>query len=133
MKGDGGFELDDRTSASRASVGEGAGVFLALWTLAIVAVAVAFILFLALRGKVMSLGYELGRLRAEQSQFQEMKRVLVLESASYKSPERVETVARTLLGMGPPTPAQMIMAGPMPADSDAIAAGSKRKSTGATP
>ena len=51
--------------------------FLPLWTVAILATAAAFVLHLALRGKTVSLGYELGRARAEQARLREVKRVLV--------------------------------------------------------
>jgi cell division protein FtsL len=76
--------------------------FVAIWTLAIIATVSAFVLHLALRGKTISLGYELGRARSEQARLREVKRVLQVESASYRTPERVEIVARTLLGMEPP-------------------------------
>ena len=82
--------------------------FVAIWTLAIVATVSAFVLHLALRGRTIALGYELGRARAEQSRLREVKRVLQVESASYKTPERVEIVARTLLGMDPPTSDRII-------------------------
>lgn len=78
--------------------------FLVLWVLAVTACVAAFILHLALRGRVMSLGYELGRARAEQARLREVRRVLELEVASYQTPQRVEVVGRTLLGMTPPTP-----------------------------
>jgi cell division protein FtsL len=77
--------------------------FLALWTLAIAASASAFIVHLALRSKTVQLGYELGRARQEQARLREVARVLEVEAASYKTPERVEIVARTLLGMEPPS------------------------------
>jgi cell division protein FtsL len=77
--------------------------FLVLWTLAVVASMAAFVLHLALRGKNVTLGYQLGRARNEQARLREVKRVLELEAASYKTPQRVEMVARTLLGMGPPS------------------------------
>lgn len=83
--------------------------FLALWTLAVVATVCAFILHLALRGRTVDLGYRLGRARAEQARLREVKRVLSLESASYETPQRVEMVARTLLGMTPP-PAERVIA-----------------------
>jgi len=38
----------------------------------------------------------------------EVKRVLELESASYETPERVEIVSRTLLGMEPPPPERIV-------------------------
>ena len=82
--------------------------FVALWTLATVATVAAFVVHLALRGKTISLGYELGRERAEQSRLREVKRVLMVESASYKTPERVEIVARTLLGMEPAPPERIV-------------------------
>lgn len=77
--------------------------FLVLWTLAVAASVAAFVLHLALRGKNVSFGYQLGRARNEQARLREVKRVLELEAASYKTPQRVEVVARTLLGMGPPS------------------------------
>jgi cell division protein FtsL len=82
--------------------------FVALWTLATTATVAAFVVHLALRGKTISLGYELGRERAEQSRLREVKRVLMVESASYKTPERVEIVARTLLGMEPAPPERIV-------------------------
>ncbi|MGH7280807.1 MAG: hypothetical protein ACRELY_04735 [Polyangiaceae bacterium] len=83
-------------------------VFVALWTLAIAAAVCAFTLHLALRGKTLALGYELGRSHAEQGRLREVERVLQVEAASYKTPERVEVVARTLLGMETPGPDRII-------------------------
>jgi hypothetical protein len=88
--------------------------FLALWTLATVATVCAFVVHLALRGKTVSLGYELGRARAEQARLREVKRVLEVERASYETPERVEIVARTLLGMEPPPHDRIVPLGPLP-------------------
>lgn len=82
--------------------------FIPLWTLAMIACVTAFVLHLAMRGKTVSLGYELGRARAEQARLREVKRVLQVEAASYRTPERVEIVARTLLGMEPPTPDRIV-------------------------
>jgi cell division protein FtsL len=81
---------------------------LPLWTLAVVATASAFVVHLALRSKTMELGYELGRTQQQGARLREVKRVLELEAASYKTPERVEIVARTLLGMEPPPPQRVI-------------------------
>jgi len=78
--------------------------FVALWSLAVVATVAAFVVHLGLRGKIVDLGYKLGRARAEQGRLREVKRVLSLEAASYETPQRVEMVARTLLGMTPPPP-----------------------------
>ena len=85
--------------------------FLALWTLAVAATVAAFVLFLAMRSRSMHLGYELGRARAEQSRLREARRVLELEVASYQTPQRVEAVARALLGMAPPPPERVIALG----------------------
>ena len=82
--------------------------FLPVWTLAIAAAVSAFVVHLALRSKTVQLGYELGRARQEESRLREIKRVLEVEAASYKTPERVEIVARTLLGMESPPPERMI-------------------------
>jgi cell division protein FtsL len=82
--------------------------FIALWTLAVIATVAAFLVHLALRGRTVDLGYRLGRARAEQARLREVKRVLSLESASYETPQRVEYVARTLLGMTPPPPERVI-------------------------
>jgi hypothetical protein len=82
--------------------------FIGLWTLATVATVSAFVLHLALHGRIVSLGYDLGRARAEQARLREIKRVLEVEAASYKTPERVEVVARTLLAMEPPPPDRII-------------------------
>lgn len=86
----------------------GSHIFIALWTLAVIATVCAFVLHLAMRGRTVALGYELGRARAEQARLREVKRVLQVEAASYKTPERVEIVARTLLGMEPPTPDRIV-------------------------
>lgn len=86
--------------------------FLVLWVLAVTASVAAFVLHLALRGRVMSLGYELGRARAEQARLREVRRVLELEVASYQTPQRVEVVGRTLLGMTPPTPERIFPMSP---------------------
>lgn len=83
--------------------------FLALWTLATIATVAAFALHLAMRGRTIDLGYKMGRARAEQARLREVKRVLSLEAASYETPQRVEMVARTLLGMVPP-PAERVIA-----------------------
>ncbi|MDC3959362.1 cell division protein FtsL [Polyangium jinanense] len=82
--------------------------FLALWSLAVVASVAAFVVHLGLRGKIVDLGYKLGRARAEQGRLREVKRVLSLEAASYETPQRVEMVARTLLGMTPPPPERVV-------------------------
>jgi len=90
--------------------------FLTLWTLAVIAATAAFVLYLGLRVRSVQLGYELGRSHAKVSRLREVKRVLELELASHKTPERVELVARTLLGMKEPTPDRILSAGKEPTD-----------------
>lgn len=82
--------------------------FLLLWTLAVAAAVAAFVVHLGLRGRTVDLGYKLGKARGEQARLREVKRVLSLEAASYETPQRVELVARTLLGMTPPPPERVI-------------------------
>jgi len=92
--------------------------FLAVWTLAMAATVSAFVVHLALRGRTVQLGYELGRARQEQSRLREVKRVLEVEAASYKTPERVEIISRTLLGMEPPPPERIVSLPKQPASGD---------------
>jgi cell division protein FtsL len=92
--------------------------FLPLWTLAVAATVSAFVLHLALRGRSMQLGYDLGRARQEQSRLREVERVMQLEAASNKTPERVEIVARTLLAMEPPSPDRIISLGAVPSEPE---------------
>jgi cell division protein FtsL len=87
------------------------GAFLPLWTLAIAATVSAFVVHLALRSKTVQMGYEVGRARQEHARLREVSRVLDVEAASYKSPGRVDVVARTLLGMGPPPPERIVPMG----------------------
>ncbi|MGH7270947.1 MAG: hypothetical protein ACREJ3_11005 [Polyangiaceae bacterium] len=94
--------------------------FLPIFTIAVAATTSAFVVHLALRGKTIQLGYELGHAQQEQSRLREVKRVLDLEAASYKTPERVEIVARTLLGMESPPPERIL---PMPQASSKGAVG----------
>jgi cell division protein FtsL len=95
-------------------VKERASPFLTLWTLAVLAATAAFVLYLGLRVKSVELGYELGRAHARVARLREVKRVLELELASHKTPERVDLVARTLLGMSEPTPDRILPAGKTP-------------------
>ena len=102
--------------------------FLPLWTLAIAATVSAFVVHLALRGRTVQLGYELGRAHQEQSRLREVRRVLEVESASYKTPERVEIVARTLLGMEPPSSDRIVPVARAPSDIGDIASAGREGS-----
>jgi cell division protein FtsL len=97
----------EQTKGAKASraVGES---FLLVWGLSMVAVVAALCVYLTLRGKILETGYELGRVRGEQSRLRETRRVLELEAASYKNPARIELLSRTLLGMERPTAERII-------------------------
>ena len=88
--------------------------FLVLWTLAVVAATSAFTVYLALRMRSVELGYDLGRAHAHLGRLREVKRVLELELASYETPERVDLVARSVLGMSEPSADRILPAGPRP-------------------
>lgn len=106
--------------------------FLVLWTLAVAATTAAFVLYLALRVRAVDLGYELGRAHAQLERLREVRHVLEVELGSYKAPERVDFVARTLLGMGEPTPDRIRNAGKLPR-TDAVAASSGSPAPSAAP
>lgn len=88
--------------------------FLLMWTLAVASTTAAFSVHVAIRVKTMQLGYELGREHAHIGRLREVKRVLELEVASQKTPERVDLVARTLLGMSEPSSDRILSLGKMP-------------------
>lgn len=89
-------------------------VFLTLWVLAVGSATAAFVFHVALRVRAVELGYELGRTHAHVARLREVKHVLEVELASHKTPERVEFVARTLLGMSEPSPDRILPAGVFP-------------------
>jgi hypothetical protein len=88
--------------------------FLVLWTMAVAASTAAFCVFLTLRVRAIEMGYELGRVHSQLGRLREVRRVLELEVASYQTSERVDLVARTLLGMAPPGSDRMLRAGTLP-------------------
>ncbi len=85
--------------------------FVALWTLAVVATAASFILYLALRSRAVELGYKLGKSRQKQAVLRETRRVLQVEAVSYRNPERVEAVAKGVLRMEEPPPRRIFVVG----------------------
>lgn len=92
--------------------------FMVLWVLAVVAASSAFVLYLSLRIRSVELGYSLGEAHKNVARLREVTRVLELEIASHKTPERVDLVARTLLGMSEPSPDRILPAGPLPTEQD---------------
>ena len=93
--------------------------FMPLWSMAVVASAAAFCVLLTLRVRAIELGYELGRVHGQLGRLREVRRVLELEVASYQTPERVDLVARTLLGMAPPGSDRMLRGRALPRVLDA--------------
>lgn len=96
-----------------------ASSFLVLWTMAVMASTAAFCVYLTLRVRAIEMGYELGRAHAKLGRLREVRRVLDLEVASYRTPERVDLVARTLLGMRPPGPERVLRGPALPRVLDA--------------
>ncbi len=93
--------------------------FLILWTSAVLASTAAFCVYLTLRVRAIEMGYDLGRTYARLGRLREVRRVLELEGASYRTPERVDLVARTLLGMQPPGSERMMRGKRLPTVLDA--------------
>lgn len=93
--------------------------FLGLWALAVVAATAAFSLHLGIRVKAIEKGYELGRAHSQVARLREVRRVLELEVASHKTPERVDFVSRQLLGMSEPSKDRIFSGGKMPTVAEA--------------
>src|SRR5688572_15620371 len=93
--------------------------FLVLWSVAVAASTAAFCVFLTLRVRAVEMGYELGRMHSQLGRLREVRRVLELEVASYETPERVDLVARTLLGMAPPGVDRVLRGAALPKVLDA--------------
>lgn len=85
--------------------------FLALWSIAALAAAAAFVVHLALRFETVRLGYEVGQARREQRRLIESRRLLSLEAATLRQTDRVETVARGTLEMRAPDDSQVVRIG----------------------
>jgi hypothetical protein len=85
--------------------------FVGLWTLAVVATASAFILYLALRSRAVELGYRLGRARAKQTQLRETRRVLQVEAVAYRSPQRIEALGKGVLQLEEAPPQRIFVVG----------------------
>lgn len=88
--------------------------FIVVWTFAVVAATSAFTVYLALRMRSIELGYDLGRAHAHLGRLREVKRVLELERSSHETPERIDLIARSVLGMSEPSADRILPAGPRP-------------------
>ena len=107
--------------------------FLLLWTLAVAAATAAFVLHLGLRVRSVELGYELGRAHARVQRLREVRHVLEVELGSQKTPERVDFVARTLLGMSEPSADRVRSAGARPHVEEGSALATKAPAAAAFP
>ncbi len=85
--------------------------FLILWSVAVIAAAAAYVAHLSLRHHTVQLGYEVGQARRAQRRLIEQRRLLAIEAATLRQPERVETIARGRLGMDVPEPARVVPVG----------------------
>ena len=85
--------------------------FLWLWAAAVLATAAAFVAHLSLRLETVRLGYDVGQERREQRRLIEERRLLSIETATLREPERVEAVARGTLGMDVPDTAHVVPIG----------------------
>ena len=74
---------------------------------ALVVVAVALLL-VWVRLQATHIGYELSAARHLAHRLEQEQRELELEIATLTSPRRLELLARERLGMGPPTPGQIV-------------------------
>jgi cell division protein FtsL len=84
---------------------------LLLWTAAVLASALAFIVHLTLRFETVRLGYDVSEARAEQRKLVESRRMLALEAATLSQSDRVEAVARGSFDMDVPGPTRVISMG----------------------
>jgi cell division protein FtsL len=81
---------------------------LALWMAAVLATVASLVVHLTLRFETVRLGYEVSEARRVQRDLTETRRLLMLEAATLREADRVESVARTTLGMDTPAPPRII-------------------------
>jgi cell division protein FtsL len=79
--------------------------------LAIALLAAVGVVHVTSRVLVVKVGYELSKLDAEATALTRDNDRLKLELATLKSPAKLESVARTQLGMAPPSPSSIIHVG----------------------
>jgi cell division protein FtsL len=77
--------------------------------LAIALLAAVGVVHVTSRVLVVKVGYELSRLDQESTVLQRENDRLKLELATLKAPSRLEGIARSQLGMAPPTAAQIVV------------------------
>jgi cell division protein FtsL len=72
------------------------------------ATAAAFVVHLAIRFETVRLGYEVSEERDRQSQLQQDRRLLSIETATLRQSGRIETIARGSLRMEVPKPTRIV-------------------------
>lgn len=85
--------------------------FLSLWAVAVFATVVALLVHLTLRFETVRLGYEVDAARKEQRRLVEEKRLLAIEAATLRQPDRVRQVAREALQMDVPQADRVVPVG----------------------
>ena len=88
-----------------------------LWiTLAPIMLAAVFVALLWERSQLVSIGYETQRLMEGEETLLRVQKSLILEEETLKDPERIDAVARGILGMAPLRPRQVLAAAMTDAD-----------------
>lgn len=82
--------------------------FLALWCVAVVATAAAFVVHLSIRFETVRLGYQVSEERQRQRDLLQDRRLLSIEAATLRQTGRIETIARGTLGMEVPKPTRIV-------------------------
>jgi cell division protein FtsL len=72
-------------------------------------VAGALLFYSWVRSQIINTGYESQKLFAEEESLLRIQNKLILEEETYRSPERIDIIARTYLGMIPLNPNQLIV------------------------
>ncbi len=88
-----------------------------LWiTLGPMMLAAVFVALLWERSQLVSIGYETQRLMEGEETLLRVQKSLILEEETLKDPERIDAVARGILGMAPLRPRQVLAAAMTDAD-----------------
>src|SRR5437773_7206011 len=88
-----------------------------LWlTLGPIMLAAVFVALLWERSQLVSIGYETQRLMEGEETLLRVQKSLILEEETLKDPERIDAVARGILGMAPLRPRQVLAAAMTDAD-----------------
>ncbi len=82
--------------------------FVVLWTFAVAAAALAFIVHLTVRFETIRLGYEVGSARKEQRELLEELRLLSVEAGVLRQAERIERLAEQQLRLVHPSHDQLV-------------------------